>query len=140
MIIKFSGLTNGKHSFDFNVDKNLFVDFGYDRVCECNLNANVVLEKSDNMLNIIVAIKGTVSSVCERCLDNIDIPLDVAEKLVVKLNQREHVFDDFFWELTPQDFKVDLTHFIYETIILALPQEIKHNISDCDPEVLKFLS
>jgi uncharacterized metal-binding protein YceD (DUF177 family) len=99
------------------------------------------MDKSETMLDLAFHIFGKAVSACERCLDTIEIPIDINEKLIVNLFAKKTEFDDFFWELSGQENKIDVTHFVYETIVLAMPENIKHfEVEDCNPDIVKYLN
>ena len=82
------------------------------------------------------------------CLLPVNLPMDFDEHLIVKLvpevQDGENEMDDEIWVLEDTTFELDLFHFVYESIMLALPMQIIHEDdengnSTCDPVILKKL-
>jgi uncharacterized metal-binding protein YceD (DUF177 family) len=61
----------------------------------------------------------------------------------VPTEEKTSTEDDDIWMINENDSELDLFHFIYESILLALPQQIIHPDIDgkpsCNPEMIKIL-
>ena len=134
--IAYKGLKNGEHSFDFQVDNKLFEAFETEEIKGGDCKVRVNLMRSESMLELNIAIEGEVICECDRCLEDCPIAIDYEGDLVVKFSDESDYYDgDVMW-ISPSDDMVDLTLYIYESIVLSLPYSRVHEEGECNPEML----
>lgn len=142
--LPFSGLSEGKHQFDFNIDDRFFAEFENSEVEKGELDIHVELEKRSTYLSLTFSIKGKVELVCDRCLENFIFPVESQRKLLVKFSEKPVEDEAEMIYLHPSAFQVEVGQFIYEFVILSLPIRRIHpdgenGVSLCDPVMLKKL-
>jgi uncharacterized protein len=142
--LPFSGLSEGKHQFDFEVDDRFFAEFETSEVEKGNLKIGVQLEKRSTYLRLTFSISGVVSLICDRCLENFDYPVESTRALLVKFSEKQVEDEAELIYLHPTDFQVEIAQYIYEFVILSLPIRRVHpdgedGTSLCDPVMLKKL-
>jgi uncharacterized metal-binding protein YceD (DUF177 family) len=138
LIIEFVKLKDGKHSFNFRVDKTFFEELGSAEVHKADVEVEVLVDKNVNWMHCHIDIHGSMTVDCHRCL--VDIPLGIETKylLIVKLDSHETVDVDHEDEgveliyLRPHDFELSIARPVYETSLLALPM-----IRNCDDLEIK---
>jgi uncharacterized metal-binding protein YceD (DUF177 family) len=145
--IRIAGVEIGTYSYSMVCDKAFFELSEISELEDGLLNLQIEMDKSEKMLDLKFHFAGEVTAPCDRCLDPVNIPMDFTEQLIVNLVPE--VEDDFendenIWMVDENIYELDLFHFIYETICLALPHRIVHpddenGNSTCNPEVLKKL-
>lgn len=136
-IIAYKGLKPGRHDFHFTVDKSLFEAFGSTEIKDGHCEVAVVLDRGESMLTLDVTIEGSVVVACDRCLEDVDIPIHYKGELLVKFSDEVHEYDgDVMW-LLPMENELDLTQYIYESIVLSLPYQRVHPEGECNPDMLK---
>lgn len=143
--IPFSGLTAGKHNFEFEIDDKFFDCFEHSLVKKGNLIANVSLQKQESMLIVNFDIQGKIQLSCDVCLSNFDSPIHFQERIIVKFvleewdNETEEVI-----VLNKTDHELDITTLLYEYINVQVPYYAKCNEQgdniECDPEMLSHIS
>ena len=88
-LIPIKGLSTGKHNYNFTLDTPFFSQFDNSLVSEALLTAEIVLDKQPLWIGISGRIKGDVLTECDRCLDELRVPLDAEVKLIVKFSRTE---------------------------------------------------
>ena len=63
--IPFVGLKDGKHHFDFEIDKTFFDSFDYDEFNSSDMLVDLTLEKKATLMELHFNIKGTVNINCD---------------------------------------------------------------------------
>lgn len=142
--IPLSGLKEGRHTFDFEIDKEFFEQFEESEVKEGRLIANVVMDKRSTHLDLAIMISGEVKICCDRCLELFFHPVVCENRLLVKFGKTIEDIDPDILSLPVGEHELDLQQHIYEYIHLALPikrvhPNDKNGKSTCDPEMLKKL-
>ena len=142
--LPFSGLSEGKHQFDFTVDDRFFAEFETSEVEKGELTILVELEKRSTYLGLTFSISGIVELICDRCLENFIYPVDSKRKLLVKFSEKPVEDEAELIYIHPNDFQVEIAQFIYEFVILSLPIRRIHPDGEngeslCDPVMIKKL-
>lgn len=135
--IAYKGLKNGRHDFTFKVGRELFEAFGSSEIRDGDCEAAVALVRSETMLELEVAINGYVVVACDRCLEDCRVPIDFEGSLLVKFADEIRDYDGEVLWLSPAESEVDLSQYIYESIVLSLPYQRVHPEGECDPEMLR---
>ena len=134
--IAFRGLKNGDHDFNFVISDALFEAYENPEVKGGKGEARVRLNRSETQLVLDVEIEAEVIVPCDRCLEDCPIAVDYEGRLVVKFSDEELEYDGEVMWLYPGESEVDLSHYIYESIILSLPYQRVHEEGQCDPSMI----
>lgn len=138
--IPVSGLHDGLHEYDFDIDGSFFQSFPESPIKDGNVAVHFIFDKSPDMYSLAFQLEGTVKTACDRCLEEFDLPIEADEMLLVKFDEKEWEDADIIYILreTP---RLNVARYIYEYINLAVPIAKSHDDADedCDPEMLKFL-
>ena len=134
--IVFQGLSAGRHEFRFEVGKGLFEEFQSTEIKDGKCDVEVALERSDAHLELEIRITGHVIVACDRCLEDCSIPIDFEGRLPVRFSDEVHEWDGEVLWLLPGENSIDLSQYVYESIVLSLPYQRVHPEGECDPDML----
>ena len=142
--IGLSGLKEGPHTIDFEIDNKFFENFEESEIKEGSLLAKIELEKRSSHVDLFIRISGNVKVCCDRCLEMFFYPVESESRLLVKFGKKIDDTDPDILSLTTDDHELDLQQHIYEYIHLALPirrvhPDDQHGNSTCDPLMLEKL-
>jgi uncharacterized metal-binding protein YceD (DUF177 family) len=142
--IPVSGLKEGHHTFDFEIDKAFFEMFEESEIEEGVLVAVTEIEKGSSYLDLEIKISGTVRICCDRCLEMFDFPVECTNRLLVKFGDARDDNDPEIITIPRDEYDLDLKQYFYEFIYLALPIQRIHpddaeGNSTCDPIMLQKL-
>ena len=142
--IQLSGLKEGHHTIDFEIDKTFFEQFEESEVKEGSLVANVEIDKRSTHIDMIIKVSGNVRISCDRCLEMFSQPINSENRLLVKFEKSFEDADPDILSFPADANELDLQQQIYEFIMLALPIKRvhpvnKHGENTCDPVMLKKL-
>ncbi len=143
--IGISGLKEGRHKIDFEIDDKFFESFEESEIKEGVLSADIELEKRSSHLDILIRIAGKIKVCCDRCLEMFFYPVESENRILVKFGKKIDDEDPDIISLSAEDHELDLTQNVYEYIHLALPikrvhPDDKDGNSTCDPAMLKKLN
>lgn len=134
--IAFKGLKPGGYDFEFGIDGELFRFFESPEIKDGTCEAKVHLERAESLLTLDVAIAGQVVVPCDRCLEDCPLSVDFEGRLLVRFSDEPGEYDgDVLW-LHPADDRLDLTQYLYESVVLSLPYQRVHPEGGCDPGML----
>jgi uncharacterized metal-binding protein YceD (DUF177 family) len=127
------GLKVGFHVFEFQIDEKFFAEFEDSSVQNGDINVTVNLDRHPEMLVFDFEISGTVRTECDRCLAEIDLPIESENRLIVKFSENPTpTDDDELVFIHPETGEYNLGNYIYESIVLAIP--MIRVIEDCEEE------
>ncbi len=81
---------------------------------------------------------GVVYAPCDRCLADVEIPVDTSDEIAVTIG--ENYSDEGDVIVVPEkEGVIDLSHIIYEFIALSLPLKLVHEPGNCDEAMIATL-
>lgn len=134
--IPYKSLKIGEHTLEFRFDDSLFAAYENTDIRHAEGCIGVVLQRGESMLELRVAIRGSVVVPCDRCLDDCTLPVVFDGTLVVKFSDQVEDYDGEVMWISPSAGSVDLTQYMYESILLSLPYQRVHPDGECDPGML----
>ena len=139
-IVQIKGLQIGKHQYDFPIDGSFFKNFENSQILDADLDAEVELEKGSGWMNVTAWVSGDVTVECDRCLDDVSLPVDFECSMAVKFAKSVEDDDgDEFIIMDPADSELDLTQFLYDYVCLNLPLQKVHREGECNKLMMEKL-
>jgi hypothetical protein len=141
--ILIGGLPAGVHAYSFELDDAFFAGFEGSEVQYGQLHAEVSVEKKRDFLQLDIHIAGSVTAPCDRCLDDLLLPVLFDAAPIVKFTESHTVEllpddDDILWA-TAGDNELDVAPYLYDSIILNLPIRHVHPEEQCNREMTERL-
>ena len=125
-LIKFSGLKEGIHCFDYELGNKFFKNFDYHDFLDAKLLANLELEKKSTLLNLKFSFSGEIDVQCDVSMESFALKLETDYSVVVKFKDNIISSDDKVVFLPAGSHSLDVSRMIYESIVLAVPQKKVH--------------
>ncbi|MDO6738185.1 DUF177 domain-containing protein [Wenyingzhuangia sp. 2_MG-2023] len=128
--IPFVGLKEGKHHFDFQIDKKFFDAFEFDEYGEVDFKVGLELTKKITFMELEFVANGTVRVPCDVTGEDFDMEVNGSLSLVVKFGETfNNELEDLL--ILPQGaYQVEVQQYIYELIVLSVPQKrVKPGVS-----------
>ncbi len=125
-LIPFVGLKLGKHHFEYQINNAFFEIFEYDEFQNSDIKVSLVLEKKSNMLELNFKHKGTVNVPCDLTGEDFDLPIKGKMKLIVRFGEVFNNDNEELLILPFGEFEIDIAQYIYETVVLSVPQKRVH--------------
>lgn len=125
-LIPFTGLKLGKHQFDYTISQKFFESFDYCDFENCAVNVKVTLDKKTTFMELSFKHKGTVEVPCDVTGELFDLPIKGAIKVVVKFGDAFNNENEELLILPHGEHQIDITQYIYELIVLSVPQKRVH--------------
>jgi uncharacterized protein len=138
--IAFSGLKDGQHTFEWTLGQDFFQAAHEEEFQGGDVRVLVTLDKTTTLLVANIRANGTVSTTCDRCAALFNMPLTGEQRQIFQLHGEDDPEDDELVTLDAKAHSINLTHYIYECLRLALPARHVHPEGQCDPEVDEVLS
>ena len=143
-IIPLNGLTAGENDFSWQAGKEFFDSFENTEILDAQLDIDVRVEKSGRYIGVDCFVTGKVVVECDRCLDELEMPVDLDILLSVKFGESESADETQDGErevifLPVDNAELDVKQVVYDYVCLSLPLQRVHEEGECNPEALKYL-
>lgn len=125
-LIPFIGLKLGKHQFEYQIDKTFFDHFEYDEYEAVDVKVSLAFEKKSTMLELAFKHAGSVQVPCDLTGESFDLPIKGKFKLVVQFGESFNNDNDELLVLPHGEHQMDVSQYIYEMIVLSVPQKRIH--------------
>ena len=83
-LIPLNGLASGRKHFRWSVGKKFFEEFGNADILDASLDISADAEKSGREVIVDGKVSGTVTVLCDRCMDDLVLPVDTEVRLEVR--------------------------------------------------------
>ena len=140
--VDLKGLKDDETSLLFDLDDTYFGALDQAEVKKGSLHVSVSIRKASGFFEILIHEAGTVIIPCDRCLDDMEQPVDTDSRLTVRLGSEDSEDGDTI-VVAENEGILDLTWIIYESVALAIPIRHVHAPGKCNTamtEVLEELS
>ena len=119
-------MKEGTHLFNYELGNKFFKNFDYYDFLDAKLFARLDLEKQPTLLNLKFSFNGEIKGQCDVSMESFDLKLETEHAVVVKFKDDIISTDDKVIFMPVGSHSIDVSHLIYESIILAVPQKKVH--------------
>ncbi len=130
--IDLKNLTPGVHEFEYLLENKFFVDIDGDEVRKGKVNVTLSVKRSAYMFDMNFQLEGVVMVPCDRCLDDMEIPVNTRNRLVVKFGKEYAEENDEIVIVPEEEGAINIAWFLYEFIALAIPMKHVHAPGKCN--------
>lgn len=125
--IPVKGLGNGLHNFEFELNAPFFKAINEESTLDATLVSKIEFDKRHSMYVLTIMIEGKYLADCDRCLNEIPVPVEGEYKLFIKRGIGEDEAEIVYIEQF--DDQINIAKYIYDFAILSLP--FKNVIEGC---------
>ena len=136
--IDLKALTTEETTLEWSVDDGFFKALEQTEVESGALHVSLSIRKASGFFELHFHAVGTVSIMCDRCLDLMEQPIETDYQTVVKLGSTNSEEDDAIM-VDEEEGMLDTSWLIYELIALAIPIQHVHASGKCNPAMTKAL-
>lgn len=140
--LKLNGLPFGSQQFSYALDGDFFNKIEPTDVRSASIEvALIVTHEHEGLFMLEMNCRGTLVVPCDRCLDDMTLPIDVHYTLSVK-QQGEELDDSHDGVLVvPEGWNsLDLAPLMRDTVLLAIPLMHTHDEGECDAAMMDVMA
>jgi len=143
--VRLSGVGDGQHKYDFELDQRFFDGFDAPDLDGGRVKAEVIYDKKGTVRKLVFHLEGSVSVLCDRCLDYFEYPVKIKEYLLLKSGETLQDIDEHLIMVPDDYYELDIAQYLYEFIMLKLPLKRIHpdqatGVAGCSREMLEKLN
>lgn len=125
-------LAKGTHEFDYHLDKQFFADMESADIHDADVKVKVTLNYNGDVYDFNIVFTGEVVVLCDRCLDDLHLPIDTTYHIVVKYGEDFNDNSDEILEIPESDKYLNIAYMLYDTVALAIPIKHVHPLGKCN--------
>ena len=125
--------------YEYLLDSLFFINIGSEDIQKGKINAKLTISKKGGAFDLSFEFSGTVVVPCDRCLDDMDLPIETTAHLIVKLGKDYSEESDEIVIIPEMEGKINLAWFLYEFIALAIPIKHVHAPGKCNKQMTSKL-
>lgn len=132
-------LSKGQHTFEYHLDKQFFTNMENTDVRDADLNVHLTVDYNGETYALDFDIKGDVTLLCDRCLDDLVLPIDSHYSIAVKYGDAYCDDSDTLLEIPDSSNDLNVAYMIYDTVVLAIPIKHVHPMGKCNRQMSALL-
>lgn len=125
-------LSEGTHEFDYKLDKQFFVNMEYADVRDADLDVHLVVKHHNDLYSLDFHISGTVTLLCDRCLDDLVMPIDTNYSIDVEYGDDYNDESDSLLIIPQSDNYLNVAYMLFDTVVLCIPMKHVHPLGKCN--------
>jgi len=137
--IQFESLKQGTHFFEFDVDNAFFELFNYEEFTSSQFHIDLKFTIQSSMMLFDFDINGKIKVPCDRCLEDVTLPIISKNNLIVKFGEVENNDSEEIVILPHNEYQINIAPFIYEYILVNIPQKKIHIKGQCNKQMIEKL-
>ena len=123
-VVNLNDLGRGVSSLAQSAGKEFFESFGNQEILDADIKVQASVNNRGVSVDVEAEISGTVTVLCDRCLEPLEIPVETG-------------FEETY---APEGAELDFSQEVYDFVCIALPLQRVHEEGKCNPETTKYLS
>ncbi len=120
------GLSNKVHEFEWEIGDSFFEAFEDSLVEKGSFNVSLTLERSETMMVLEIDMKGVANLICDRSLEEFDLPIHILERVIYKYGDKFEELDDTLFTIPYEADSLDLSRLFYDLIAVQVPIKRLH--------------
>lgn len=124
--IPFVGLKEGNHLFEYQIDKKFFEAFQFEDFENSNIKVTIDFNKKSSLMELTFKANGTVTVPCDVTSELYDQKIEGELPLIVKFGPEFNDDNEEILILPHEEYQINVAQFIYELIVLSVPQKRVH--------------
>ncbi len=133
-------LKQGVSTFSFHLDKQFFADMENTDIHDANVEATLTVTLKDDIYSLLFDVKGTLTLLCTRCLDQLPWPVDTAYSIAVEIGDAYNDESDTLLVIPRTDPTLNVAYMLYDTVVLTIPIRHVHPQGKCNRAMSALLS
>lgn len=138
-LIPLKSLSEGVHEYEYTLDDAFFGHTDSSEITEGTVAAVLTVHRTGDIFELHFVIQGNIVIPCDRCLDDMTLPVATEETLYVKFGEEYREEDDNLIVVPETEGTIDVAWYLYEFVALTIPLKHTHKEGECNPEMEKIL-
>lgn len=125
-------MPKGNNEFSYHLGKQFFENMENNDVREADLEVKLDVNHTTAYYDLNFKVTGTITLLCDRCLDDLEIPIDTGYHVIVKYGDSYDDSTDELLVIPESDNYLNVAYMLYDTAMLAIPIKHVHPLGKCN--------
>lgn len=132
-------LTEGTHEFCFHLGPEFFSNMENTDIHGANLEVKLTVVYARDIYELSFHITGDIVLLCDRCLDEMTLPVDATYNINVQYGADYDDSSDNLLIIPESDRDLNVSYMIYDTVVLEIPIKHVHPAGKCNRQMSAML-
>jgi uncharacterized metal-binding protein YceD (DUF177 family) len=137
--IQLKSLPEGTHQYDFHLGKKFFENMESADIHDADLHVGLAVTCKRDIYTLDFTITGTITLICDRCLDDLVMPVDTTYHINVKYGDDYNDEADDMLVIPESDNYLNVAYMLYDTVALTIPMKHVHPMGKCNRQMSQML-
>ncbi len=137
--ISLKNLSDGTHTYEYTLGSEFFGEIDPSEIEKGEVSVHLTLKRTGNTFELHFGIKGYIIIPCDRCLEEMELPVDTEDTLYVKFGETYSEESDDLIVVPENEGSINLAWYMYECVALTIPLMHTHPEGQCNPEMESLL-
>ena len=120
------------YTFDYKLGDEFFESIDGPEVRHGIINVSLSVVRLSSVFELEFRIEGKVTVICDRCLDDMEIPIETINRLIVTFGEAYVETSDEQIIVSEDEGFIDVAWYIYEFTALSIPVKHIHESGGCN--------
>ena len=134
------GIDLNQFMYEFVLDNLYFSHIDGPEVQKGKVNVELTVKKTSRAFELSFQTDGVVWVPCDRCLDDMELPISSSDKLMVKFGHEYAEEGDNLIVIPEEEGEINVAWFMYEFVALSIPMKHVHAPGKCNKAVTSKLN
>lgn len=137
--VELKNMVSDTCEYKYRLDNQFFTDIDSTEIQKGELDVTLKVKKTSGVYRLDFQTVGNIIVTCDRCLDEMEQPIESSDVLKVKLGDEFSEVGDIV--IVPEeDGYINVAWFMYEFIALNIPIKHVHAVGNCNMDMLHKLN
>ncbi|MCM1292004.1 MAG: DUF177 domain-containing protein [Bacteroides sp.] len=129
----------GVQTYEFHLGKQFFINMENPDIHDADLTCVLTVDHKGDLYQMDFAIRGTITLLCDRCLDTLEWPVDTTYSIAVKYGDDYNDESDNLLIIPHSDAYLNVAYMIHDTVALTIPIKHVHPLGKCNRQMSAVL-
>ena len=130
--LQLKSLPVGTHQMQYHLGKQFFSDMESQDVRDADVDVTLALDYRNDLYDLTFKLSGVLTLLCDRCLDEMELPIETEYHIVVRYGDRYNDDSDEYLEIPDSENYLNVAYMLNDTVALAIPIKHVHPLGKCN--------
>lgn len=125
-------LPQGTYEYEYKLGGQFFKNMESTDVRDASIDVHLTLVHRGDIYDLSFTFTGEVITQCDRCLDDLHLPIDTTYHIMVKYGNEYRDDSDDTLEIPENVKELNVAYMMYDTVSLAIPIKHVHPLGKCN--------
>lgn len=132
-------LPEGVHDFHYELDRQFFKNMESADIRDAKIAVDLTVNHRNGVYDLTFKFEGAVTVACDRCLDDLELPVNTDYHVTVKYGDTYKDESDEFIEIPESDNYLNVAYMMFDTVALSVPIKHVHPLGKCNRAMSSLL-